>query len=315
MIGTKKGPLVSVVMSVYNGRPYLAHAVDSILAQTFRDFEFIIIDDGSTDGTAEELQKYAVRDARIRLRFQKRLGLAKALNAGLTVARGKYIARMDADDISHPDRLALQMEHLLRNSNLVLLGTAFEYIDAKNKYIKTQLLATGNENLQSLLVDEGNQFCHPSVIMSADAIQKAGFYRCVAGRHAQDYDLWLRIAGLGEIDNLSTPLLRYRVHESQKSIKNLLAQRHSAETYKNLAKIYRSSGKEDVPAAIKLTNRNLGPFFRSVARDYIHWYNLFQMVDDTKNARLVWLKALWMFPLNSSIRQMVLDSMKRCLFK
>ncbi len=121
---------ISVVMSVYNGQSYLREAVESILNQTFTDFELILIDDGSTDATGEILDEYATRDARIILsRNQNNIGLTRSLNQGISMSRGKYIARMDADDVSRADRLSRQFEFLEKRPEVGVLGSGYQLMD------------------------------------------------------------------------------------------------------------------------------------------------------------------------------------------
>src|ERR1700722_7292029 len=126
-------PQISVVMSVFNGERFLCQAIDSILAQSFRDFEFIIIDDGSVDSTATILRRYKKEDQRVCIYVQSNLGLVESLNRGCALARGKYIARMDADDVALPGRLLRQFEFLEANSEIGIVGGAVQFIDAENK--------------------------------------------------------------------------------------------------------------------------------------------------------------------------------------
>jgi len=142
-------PLVSVVMAVYNGEPYLQYALDSILGQTFRDFELIVIDDASTDRTDEILSGYD--DPRIIIiSNETNLGQTVSLNKGITIASGKYIARHDADDISHLDRFQSQVDFLNQNPRIGLLGTSYEIIDFSGQTIEIAILPTTNDELKSI---------------------------------------------------------------------------------------------------------------------------------------------------------------------
>jgi glycosyltransferase involved in cell wall biosynthesis len=141
----KQEPLISVVMPVYNAAQYLREAIDSILNQTFRDFEFIIINDGSTDRSLEIIQSY--NDDRIRLINQKNTGLAKALNNGIAIAKSDFIARMDADDISIPERLTSQFSFLESNVDVVAVGSNAEVIDKEGNHVYcTAQPSTWSEN-------------------------------------------------------------------------------------------------------------------------------------------------------------------------
>jgi len=202
-------PLVSVVMPVYNSEAYLKPAVESILSQTFCDFELIIIDDSPTDKTAAILDSYT--DPRIIcLHNQEHCGLIRSLNLGLATARGKYIARMDADDISLPHRLEGQVHYMEAHPDIGLLGTWIEDIDENGKPIGVWRAPTTPALIRwSLLF--GTCMAHPSVIMRRSVIQRVGSYNPEA-LHAEDYDLWSRMSFETQIANLPEVLVRLRVH-------------------------------------------------------------------------------------------------------
>lgn len=211
----KRTPKVSVIMGVHNGEKYLKEAVDSILHQTFKDFEFIIINDGSTDGSREILESY--NDDRVVLIHQDNAGLTRALNKGLSLARGKYIARMDADDISLPRRLEKQIQFLEENTGVGLISCHFYEIDSEGCRINLCQLPVKNEDIQkSLLVC--NQFCHGAAVFKSECIRTIGMYREFF-RFSQDFDLWLRIAEKFKCANLNTPHYKWRINpQSQFSV-------------------------------------------------------------------------------------------------
>jgi len=199
-------PKVSVLMPVYNGESHVSTAIDSILAQTFTNFEFLVIDDGSTDSTAAIARAYD--DPRLRfVENQRNLGIAATLNRGLGLARGDFIARMDADDISHPLRLEKQVAYLERHFDVGVLGTACQYIDE-----------SGNPGLvwsppleHTLLNWQLCFHCplpHPSVIVRKEILSEVGGYAEV--RYAEDYELWRRIAAMTRMASLSQPLVSLR---------------------------------------------------------------------------------------------------------
>jgi glycosyltransferase involved in cell wall biosynthesis len=202
-------PLVSIVMSVYNGSPYLRDSVESVLCQTLADFEFFIVDDGSTDDTWQILTQYT--DPRIRLRRNDtRIGLTRALNALLPECCGTYIARMDADDISHPSRLAHQVQFLEQHPSVVVVGTAYVHLDFLRSRTLEIVPPLDNAAIRRALVTS-NPLCHSSVMMRRDALLRVGYYD-ESFRYSQDYELWSRLAQIGELHNLEKVLLTRRYH-------------------------------------------------------------------------------------------------------
>lgn len=214
-----EAPRVSVVMPVHNGGVYLGHAVESILAQSFPDLEFVIIDDGSTDSTAEVLRRYEAADRRVRVYHQEKAGLVASLNRGCREAQASYIARMDADDIAFPDRLARQVEFLDTHPLVAVVGSAVIRIDAAGREIKRNVCPTSHAEIVEAL-REYTCFTHPSVMLRADALAAVGGYR-KAYKAAEDYDLWVRLSERYELANLPDPLLYYRVYPEQVSVRQL----------------------------------------------------------------------------------------------
>ena len=211
-------PTVSVVMSVYNGQAFLAEAIESILNQTFRDFEFLIVDDGSTDATPEILSTYAKQDGRIRIVRHQNKGRAVSLNIGIEQSKSPYVARMDADDISLPNRLKEQVEFMERHPEVGLLSGSYERIDGEGRLLDTVPLLPRNEEIKlAMLVN--NAMCHPAAMMRREVAIACGGYR-KAFLDADDYDLWLRMSERSQLANLEQPILQYRVHSQQVSIVN-----------------------------------------------------------------------------------------------
>jgi len=199
-------------MAVKNGANYLPPAVESILAQSLVDFEFIIIDDGSDDGvTLPMLRQYAARDSRIRLIARPNKGLTQSLNEGLALAGGEFIARMDGDDIALPDRLRLQRDFLIANPRVVLLGGAYELIDEASRPIRIWRPPADDATLQKQCLEGTTPICHPLAMMRADAVRQVGGYD-ESFDAAQDLDLWLRLGEVGQLACLPDVLLRYRQH-------------------------------------------------------------------------------------------------------
>ena len=165
---------VSVIMSVYNGEKYLPEAIDSVLNQTFEDFEFVIVDDGSTDGTADILSGY--KDPRIKVITQKHLGIAQAKNKAVEASSGEYIAIMDADDISLPERFELEVNFLDQHKDIGAVSSSTYVIDEYGKLILTRSALIGNDFIQKTLPEK---FClhHVSSMMRREICQMFGGYR------------------------------------------------------------------------------------------------------------------------------------------
>lgn len=203
-------PSVSVIMPIYNAQKFLKEAIESILNQTFKDFELLLINDGSTDASKEIVEQYR-NNRRVRIFHKKNEGVTKTLNFGLSQAVGRYIARMDADDISMPERLELQVEFLDEHRNVGLLGTRFKAITEDKKFIENLDVELTNEELQGEIL-KSCRFGHPTVMMRRSALEAVGPYDESSWAHTvEDYDLWLRIAEKFEVANLPQYLLLYRV--------------------------------------------------------------------------------------------------------
>jgi glycosyltransferase involved in cell wall biosynthesis len=202
---------VSVLLPVYDAERYLDEAVESILAQTFSDFELLAIDDGSRDGSVARLEAFARRDPRVRLVYRAHSGLVATLNAGLALARGEFVARMDADDVALPRRLELQVARLDRDSDLVCVGGAYEVIDAKGRRIDLVRPPQAPEQILAAALEGLSPICHPAALYRRDRVLGVGGYD-VEVPVAQDYDLWLRLMDVGRLANLSEVVLRLRAH-------------------------------------------------------------------------------------------------------
>lgn len=205
-------PTVSVVMPVYNAKAYIAKAVESILAQSFGHFELIIINDGSTDGSQQILEKYATQDPRIRLVTRENRGLVASLNEGIDLARADLIARMDADDVAFPERFALQVSFMDAHPEIVACGTCYNIIDFKDRIlVACDREPQNDEEIQNTLLGGIPCLCHPTVMMRKTAVLAAGGYDPET-MLAEDLDLWLRLGESGKLANLPEVLLGYREH-------------------------------------------------------------------------------------------------------
>jgi glycosyltransferase involved in cell wall biosynthesis len=203
-------PLISVVMPVRDGARWLGEAITSVQAQTLANFELIIIDDGSADDSPCIMEASARSDPRIHTIRQGRRGLVPALNRGLAESRGRFIARLDADDRAHPERLQRQSQYLDSHPEVGLLGTWAHKIDEQGSIRGALKPPTRPEQLAPLLA-RANPFVHPSIMVRKTIIQNVGYYR-PAFEGAEDYDLWMRISEVTKIANLPKCLLQYRMH-------------------------------------------------------------------------------------------------------
>lgn len=205
----KQESLISVVMPVYNGGKYLQEAIESILNQTYQHFEFLIINDGSTDTSEEIIRSY--NDPRIvYLQNDKNRGLVYTLNYGIRVAKGDFIARMDADDISEHTRFEKQLEVFKSDPEIEICGTWAQIIGS-NFIIKVE---TESEKIKCNLLFT-TQFLHPSVMFNKEKLTKSGFNYDDEKFPAEDYALWINLSEKSRMTNISEPLLRYRKHASQ----------------------------------------------------------------------------------------------------
>jgi glycosyltransferase involved in cell wall biosynthesis len=201
-------PVISVLLAVHNGGPLLDESIRSILAQTFTDFELLIIEDGSTDDSFERASAY--RDPRVRvIRNETNLGLPRTLNRGLAEARGEFVARQDADDVSAPNRFALQMAFLREHPEVVLLGSSSVRIDPDGRSIGTNDLPTTHDAIRWASLTD-NPFLHTSVMFRCSVALELGGYdetvRC------EDYALWNRMAERYPVANLPERLVFMREH-------------------------------------------------------------------------------------------------------
>lgn len=203
-------PKVSVIMPVYNGEKYLRPAIESILQQTESDFEFIIIDDGSTDSTENIIKSFS--DSRIRYIRTNHSGIVIALNTGISKSSGLYVARMDADDISLPRRFEIQCQYLDQYKDIAICGTWADLINERGEVVSEMNFPPKEIGVKDLFLH--NPFIHSSVMIRRDVLISVGLYK-KSFRHAEDYELWSRLLASHNGVNISEKLLQYRKHENQ----------------------------------------------------------------------------------------------------
>lgn len=314
---------VTVLMSVYNGKKYLREAIDSILNQTFNEFEFLIINDGSTDRTDEILRSYD--DHRIKIiKNETNIGLTKSLNIGLRMAKGEYVARMDADDVSMPERLEKEVNFLDQNRNVGLVGSFALQIDEDGNILRILERSVNNSAIKRGLLEKYNQFWHGSVMFRKECIERVGNYR-EEFQAAQDYDLWLRIADQYEVANIPEGLYKMRFHPDTITVLRRVKQGRYVELAKKLAKERRNFGKDslqygdrsktaeilsDISSGSRIEKR------KELAYGYYKWANSLFHWNRLEDCRGFSVKVLLRDPLNfGAWRLLVLSSLPPNIIK
>jgi glycosyltransferase involved in cell wall biosynthesis len=206
-------PTISVLLPVYNAERYISLALESIITQTFDDFELLALDDGSTDRSLSILREYETKDDRLRIYSRENRGLVKTLNELINLSRGAYLARMDADDISRPQRFEKQIAYLEAHPECVAVGTRSLVIDTEGMPIREFITNFTHDEIDSAHLSGIGQseISHPSVMMRREAVERAGRYR-EDYRCAEEMDLFLRLAEIGKLANLPEVLILYRQH-------------------------------------------------------------------------------------------------------
>lgn len=235
-------PRISVVMPVYNGQRYVKKAIGSILSQTFQDFEFIIVDDGSTDKTPEILKAAAILDSRIRVVTRENRGISPSLNEGLALARGDLIARMDADDISLPNRFALQVAYLDAHPDCGLVGGQIIFTDPHDRPLIKMRHPLDHAEVLDTMMKGTESLSHPTVMFRRKIAQAIGGYS-LRFEHAEDIDFFLRMGEQAKVANLPDLVLRYRQH--QKSIGFVHAQEQAAAHSRAIREAAKRTGAPD----------------------------------------------------------------------
>jgi len=220
----EKKPLVSVLMCVFNAEDYLDEAIESILQQTFNDFEFIILDDGSKDRSLKIIQKHAARDNRIQVISRENRGIIPSRNELLDASQGEYVAVMDADDVALPNRFNLQVQYLRSHPEVLGVGGNYQVIDSKGRFLTTFTLPETNDEIQKMMLVGHTAILHPTSMFRSKAIKEIGGYD-PEYHLVEDLDLWLRLGEKGQIANLNVPVLKYRLHGNSISEQNGLQQR------------------------------------------------------------------------------------------
>lgn len=212
-------PDISVLMSARNEEKYLRDSIESILNQSFEYFEFLITDDSSNDGTLDIAEEYASKDKRIKfIKHASQMGLAFSLNEQINISKGQYLARMDGDDIAHPDRLKKQLQFLQENREIGMVGSFCREIDDNGKVITIWKRPVSDYAIKKAIFLY-NPFIHSSIMIRKKVIIDVGLYN-TKWKYAQDYDLWLRVSKKYILANLDEPLIDFRVDWNKLKYKN-----------------------------------------------------------------------------------------------
>jgi len=209
---------ISVLMPVHGDAAYLRRAIDSVLGQSLTTFDFIIILDRPSKDTEDTVEQYAFEDSRIKIKKSDSPGISNALNVGIISTTTEFIARIDADDEMHPDRLRRQLVEISKSREILCLGSQLQVINENNHCLYTTSYPTRPFPIKRALLIR-NVIAHPSVIARRESIIEAGMYRPTFDG-AEDYDLWLRLSKIGKIGNIDERLTFYRVSESQETLRN-----------------------------------------------------------------------------------------------
>ncbi|MCP9861487.1 glycosyltransferase [Cyanobium sp. Cruz-8H5] len=211
-------PTISVLLPVYNAERYLREAIESVLAQTFTDFELIAVDDGSTDGSLAILREFERRDGRVRVISRPNTGIVGALNDGLAVCRGEFVARMDGDDVCLPERFERQVAYLRKHPEVVNVGTAVRFIDPVGRPLLEPAVLTEHESIDAALLSGATHaMVHPSLMYRSEVAKRLGGYD-VTLTIAEDIDFYLRCGEVGLLANVAEVLLHYRLHSGSVSV-------------------------------------------------------------------------------------------------
>jgi glycosyltransferase involved in cell wall biosynthesis len=287
---TRDLPIASVLIPVYNGEVYLAEAVESALGQTEKNIEVVLVDDGSTDSTRAILRRFALQDARVRVFEEEHRGLVPTLNRGLEVARGKYICRLDADDIAMPDRVEKQVRFLDAHEDYVLVGGQDILIGEAGETIGLREHPLSHVEVKKELRDSCC-FTHTSVMLRRAEALSAGGYDPLFF-HAEDYDLWVRLAAKYRLGNLPDIVCRVRMRENSTSSSGLLRQMFTAMC---IRASFRGASRETIRESVQVGKKDFFPVLRRlgfqndeiagyVSGGYLYWAARFRSMGNLETA-------------------------------
>jgi glycosyltransferase involved in cell wall biosynthesis len=258
--------LITVLMSVYNGEKFLEECILSVLNQSFKKFEFIIINDGSTDGSKNIIRKFSILDKRIRLINQKNCGIPKSLNMGIVNAKSDWIAKIDCDDLCQQNRLEVQYNYVINNKSVILIGSDHNEIDKNNKLVKIHNYPTKSILLKKNLFECKKFFSHSSSFYSTKIARVLGGYREHFDR-ASDFDLFLRFSKKGDFCSINEPLVSIRKHSNQVSNEQNGKEQIVYSRVALLSYYMRNNNLTD-PVSPALSTKNFIKIYNFVKNDY-----------------------------------------------
>jgi O-antigen biosynthesis protein len=305
-------PRVSVIMSVYNDEKNLRSSIESILKQSFKDFEFIIIDDGSTDGSSKIVDEYAKKDSRIVALHQKNSGLTISLNRMIEASKGDFILRQDSDDYSAPERFSEQISFLEKHPDVMLLGTGAYIIDADGEVLLQTKVLSGSAAIRRAMIS-GNRFIHGSTAIRKECLTDVGVYykECV---YSEDYDLFLRISERYDTDNLPGALYFYRINLNSLSFTKTETQIRESMIIRSGAKLRRkglmSKWNSEIHAALEKKLNTL--CMRRVVRSKVCFYRggVYLINREYKKALKEFFKSNISFPTPRAVAYLFLAFIK-----
>jgi len=287
-------PLVSVVMVVYNTERYIARAIESIQNQSLADFEFLILDDGSTDRSLQIIQSYTAQDNRIQVFYQTNQGIPKSRNRLLDQAIGEFIAVLDSDDVALPHRLLCQLEFLQQHPEVACVGSSYQIIDAAGRLVLSRYpVPESNDDIQTNLLAGYGGMHQPCVMFRRELAIAVGKYDETM-LVCEDLDLWLRLGEQGQLINLHEPLTQYRVHNRSISSK----QQH-LEQEKSREACERAWQRRGIQGTFKATGYWRMQKDRQSQQEFFQRYGWWAFNSRQRTTSIFYgLRALWINPAN-----------------
>jgi len=256
---------ITVLMSVYNGERFLKESISSVLNQSFTEFEFIIVNDGSTDNSTNIIKEFSFMDKRIHVIDKQNTGLTSSLNKGIEIAKGKWIARVDDDDICDLKRLEIQYSYAISKKSAVLIGSDCITIDDKGSQLKIYKYPSNHNQLKRSLFKQKKFFPHSSFFIESNSIKQINGYNERIKR-SQDYDLCLRLSEIGQIASIKKPLVQIRRHKNQVSNKDNGMRQLIDSRVAFVGYLLRQKGLED-PTSKKSSDNLFKEFYNFIKKD------------------------------------------------